>query len=127
LLNEQYTAKAIDLLKRTEFNTIIPKYIPQNITAHKTGSLEYDSHDAGLVFTPRGTYLLIMMSTSDAPADAEERMAQVSKAVYQYFINQPEPTPTPFINQKYLFFGGIAILLILLSILIYILKGFLFK
>ncbi len=82
----------IALLKRQKLNEIIPKYLPENIiVAHKTGIIDTFDNDAGIVYTPKGDYIIVLLSESDNPPGAEERMAKLSKAVYDYFNSQTNP------------------------------------
>ncbi len=91
LANEQYTNQMIDLLKKQQLNDKLPKYLPQDaIIAHKTGEIDYFTHDAGIIFSDKGDYIIAIMSESDSPSGAEDRIAQVSKAVYDYFTKGGE-------------------------------------
>lgn len=86
LANAKYTKEMIDLLKNQHLNNKLPKYLPQEVSiAHKTGEFETFSHDAGLVYIPNGGYIIAILSESDNPAGAEDRIAQISKSVYDYF------------------------------------------
>lgn len=88
LANEQYTKEMIDLLKNQQLNNKLPKYLPQDIDiAHKTGEINSVSHDAGIVYTPKGDYIIAVLSDTDIPSAAEDRIAAVSKAVYTYFYD----------------------------------------
>lgn len=81
-----YSEKMLDLLKAQRLNDKIPKYIPDGVMiAHKTGELDEVTHDAGIVYGERGDYIIVVMSESDAPQAAAERVAGVSEAVYKYF------------------------------------------
>lgn len=90
LATKEHTEEMIDLLKRTQFVNVLPKYIKAEI-AHKTGTLESVSNDAGIVFTPKGDFIIGVFSKSGSPPDAEERMARIGEAVYNYFISRKEP------------------------------------
>jgi beta-lactamase class A len=94
LANKENTRKMIELLKTNEFKTIIPKYIPVEVS-HKTGALDEFSHDAGIVFTPKTDYVIALLSESGVPPAAEERMARISENTYQYFQTLPDPEPPP--------------------------------
>ncbi|MBI2074821.1 MAG: serine hydrolase [Candidatus Levybacteria bacterium] len=86
LANKKYTNEMLDLLKQQQLNDKLPQYLPQGtVIAHKTGELDYLSHDAGIVYTKKGDYIIVVFSQSDFPAGAEERIAKISKAVYDYF------------------------------------------
>lgn len=80
------TAEMMDLLKKQQINDRIPKYLPEGtVVGHKTGELGLVKHDAGIVFTEKGDYIIVIMSESKNPAAAAEREALLSKAVYEYF------------------------------------------
>lgn len=86
LADTENTQKMLDLLKRQTLNNKLPKYLPAEVAmAHKTGEIEVFTHDAGIVYTNNGDYIIVVLSESDSPPDAEERIAGVSKAVYEYF------------------------------------------
>lgn len=86
LANEQYTNKMLNLLKWQKLNNKIPKYLPGNISVlHKTGELDEFTHDAGIVETLYGDYIMVILTKSNDPSNAEEHIAQISRAVYDYF------------------------------------------
>jgi beta-lactamase class A len=86
LVDDTSSIEMIETLKKQQLNDRIPKKLPQHITvAHKTGELGWAKHDAGIVFTPQGDYIIVVLSESDFPAGAAERIADLSKAVYEYF------------------------------------------
>lgn len=90
LVNEQYTKEMIDLLKNQQLNDKLPKYLPQDIdVAHKTGEINFATHDAGIVYAPNGEdYIIVVLSDSNSPPGATDRIAEVSKVVYNYFTNK---------------------------------------
>lgn len=91
IIDKEYSNKILQLLKAQRLNNKIPKYLPDNITiAHKTGELDLFTHDGGIVYTPNGDYIIVVLSKSDSPSGAEDRIAQVSKAVYDYFEGKNE-------------------------------------
>lgn len=86
IVDKESSKEMLNLLKKQQVNHKIPKLLPKEIIiAHKTGELEKFSHDAGLVFTQKGDYLIVILSESEAPALAEETIAKISLAVYNYF------------------------------------------
>jgi beta-lactamase class A len=86
LAGEDSTASMVAVLKKQELNYAIPKYLPKGTAvAHKTGRRETYTHDAGIVFGPGGPYVMVLMSDSGVPPDAEERMAKLARSVYDYF------------------------------------------
>ena len=86
MVNEIYSDEMIARLKRQQLNDRIPELLPEEtVVAHKTGELYGFKHDAGIVFAPKGDYIIVMLSDSKNPASAVQRMAQLSKDVYDYF------------------------------------------
>lgn len=86
VVSTEASEEMLGLLKAQELNDRIPKYLPKNIEiAHKTGELDRVKHDAGIVFTPRGDYIIVLMSETNNQANAAEVEARISEAVYNYF------------------------------------------
>lgn len=86
LANAQHTRDMLDLLKKQKLNGKLPKYLPEDvIVAHKTGELGMMTHDAGIVYTSKGNYIIVVLSKSSYPPGAQERIADLSKEVYSYF------------------------------------------
>jgi beta-lactamase class A len=86
IVNEIYSDEMMSRLKRQKLNDRIPKLLPKDtVVAHKTGEIYGFKHDAGIVFAPKSDYIIVMLSNSKNPAAAADRMAQLSKDVYDYF------------------------------------------
>lgn len=86
LANPANTQKMIDILKKQSLNNKLPKYLPKDvIVAHKTGEIGLFTHDTGIVFGTKGDYIIVVLSESDFPPGAEDRLAAISKSVYEYF------------------------------------------
>lgn len=89
LANVKNTEKMISLLKTQQLNSKLPKYLPKNISiAHKTGELGKYSHDGGIIYTPKGDYVIVVLSQTKSVLDANEKIAQISKTVFDYFQNK---------------------------------------
>jgi len=81
--------KMIQILKDQQFNEIIPRYLPKDVSvAHKTGSITGVHHDAGIVYLPDGrSYVLVLLSKNLEDFDiGTEQLAGVSKSVYEYVM-----------------------------------------
>ena len=65
LINEDISKKMLTILSQQKINDRIPKYLPKNyIIAHKTGLMKDACHDAGIVFTDKTDFIIIIL-TSD--------------------------------------------------------------
>lgn len=64
----------------------IPALLPKGTrVAHKTGSWENATHDAGIVFSPDATYLIVVLTDYGFVTDGSELISRLSKAVYDYY------------------------------------------
>ncbi len=93
-LNPKLSEKALELMSKAEYKNALVAGVPDGITvAHKFGlSTIYDSnknimgrqlHDCGIIYGPKKTYLLCVMTESKASlSDNEEVIKNISKIVY---------------------------------------------
>lgn len=87
LLSPVSTTHFTDLLKAQRINNRLPVGLPNGVAiGHKTGDLGSLVHDAGIVYAPKGEYVIVMMtdgwsSVTDAPA----AFSKVSRSVYTAF------------------------------------------
>jgi beta-lactamase class A len=80
--------QCIRMLKLTRMNDRIPKYLPAEITvAHKTGLENSICHDAGIVFTREGDFIIVVLIKHANPNSnpSKEFIAKVSLYAYKYF------------------------------------------
>jgi len=86
LANKEYTDKMLDLLKNQQLNEKLPKNLPQDtVIAHKTGELNDINHDAGIVYSPKGDYVIVIMSKAGDAEKTNEQIAEISKEIFRYF------------------------------------------
>lgn len=84
--NQESTEKMLTLLKNQKLVKKLPANLPKDIEiAHKTGEYGLFTHDAGIVYSEKGDYIIVVMSESEMPAAAEKRIAEISRVVYEYF------------------------------------------
>ena len=85
VINKEYSDRMIEILAKQQLNDRIPKYLPNNVSvAHKTGELGNFKHDAGIIFG-KNPILIVVLSETNSPQAAAERIAHLSKNVYYYF------------------------------------------
>lgn len=89
LANKEHTQEMLTLLKSQRLNGKLPKYLPEDtVIAHKTGELYLFTHDAGIVYTPQGNYIIAILSETPDPQVAVEKIATISKIVYEYMTTR---------------------------------------
>lgn len=100
ILGPEWTRNAIDMMARCETNTRIPRRLPGKKSlriAHKTGSVDRICNDAGILFTQKGTYILVMMYNGNTASEEEylasyarylpdNKMADLSLAIYEAYM-----------------------------------------
>ena len=77
----------LDVLKHNKSRSRLRKGLPLGWEiGHKTGLLRKSCHDVGIVFSPRGDYLIAVL-TSDAPnySSAKGFISRVAKMTYEYY------------------------------------------
>lgn len=77
----------LDILLAQEYNDRIPRFLPAGVAvAHKTGTMNRLTHDAGIVYVPGGGVFVITVLVQGAPEEAGEQLiGQVARQAYDYF------------------------------------------
>ncbi len=86
IIDNEYSEKMIDLLKKQTLNDRIPKYLEDEVqVAHKTGELFGSKHDAGIVYSRNVDYIIVVLSETKDYKKAAENIAKYSEEIYEYF------------------------------------------
>lgn len=86
VIDQEYSQKMMDILLKQTINDRISKYLPAGTkVAHKTGDIDFFENDAGIVFSPNGDFVIVVLTETKDPALATEDIAKISQAVYKYF------------------------------------------
>jgi len=88
------------ILERQQRNDMIGAGIPEGLkVAHKTGELNNVLHDVGIVYAPKGSYVLAMLSdqVSDKPRAVQvfSKLSQDIFKIYESDISEPTPSASP--------------------------------
>jgi beta-lactamase class A len=88
-INQRVSEQALSLLEAKQSVTWLGDDLPFWVkVAHKWGDLPDARHDAGIVFTPRGSYVVAVLTQDAEPDEAASAIAQVSRSVYDYLGNR---------------------------------------
>jgi len=75
-----------DLMATETINDRIPAHLPaRTLVAHKTGNWDLATHDAGIVYGVKGTYVMVLMSDAGYGGDAASVEADIAKIAFDYF------------------------------------------
>lgn len=87
LVSESASEMMLDILKHSKSVTRLRKGIPISWEiGHKTGLLRRSCHDVGIIFAPRGDYLLAVL-TGDVPSysSAKELITKIGKITSKFY------------------------------------------
>jgi beta-lactamase class A len=90
-INRYVSGKCLGLLLKQKVNDRIPKKLPQGVpVAHKTGLERNVCHDAGIVFTDQGHFLICVLTKSNAGARKVKKfISDVSLYIYNTYEQRP--------------------------------------
>jgi len=94
--NKHISDQCINIMKLTHTNDRIPRYLPANImVAHKTGLENSVCHDAGIVFSRNGDFLICVLTkhTNHNSIPSKKFIASVSLYTYKFFEQLEEDRP----------------------------------
>jgi hypothetical protein len=77
----------ISTMLRQQINNLLPVGLPGGTPfAHKTGNLDSLLHDAGIVYSPAGPYVIVAMTSHLVSySQAYNAVPELSRRVYEYF------------------------------------------
>lgn len=87
LINKSFSKLAVVFLKRQKVNDRLPRYLPEGVViAHKTGLERGVVHDAGIVFTPQGNYVICILTKKVKNYnEAKKFIAKLSLLTYNLY------------------------------------------
>lgn len=86
VVDTKYSQKMIDVLVRQQVGDRLPKYLPEGTkVAHKTGNIGFFENDAGIVYSPSGDYVIVVLTETNNPLEARDKIGRISEVVYKYF------------------------------------------
>jgi beta-lactamase class A len=86
LVSREASEEMTGVLLRQQIANRLPAYLPEEAkVAHKTGDLPEVRHDAGIVFTERASWVIVVMSEWVDPETASEAIAEISRRVFERY------------------------------------------
>jgi beta-lactamase class A len=87
LISREYSRLMLDFLMNQAVNDRIPRYLPYKVrVAHKTGLERGVVHDAGIVFSEKGNYIICMFTRGiPAAQKAKKLIAEASLLTYNLY------------------------------------------
>ncbi len=97
-VSPESSAAMLDIMKACQTNSRIPKFLPLNVpVAHKTGTLDKLNADIGIVYTPKGDYILCLYYNGNLASReeydsnplscfSENYLAELSRDIYRAYL-----------------------------------------
>lgn len=88
----------LNIMKQCQTNTRIPKFLPGNVeVAHKTGTMDRVANDCGIVYSPKGDYILTLFYNGNTATEEEYNknmhgimsdalLADISRDIYEEYV-----------------------------------------
>ncbi len=90
LIDKNISNKCLELLKRQTVNDRIPAKLPSGVVvAHKTGLERNVCHDAGIVFTKKGDFLIVVLVKHNHKNARQSKsfISRIALLSYNFFTN----------------------------------------
>jgi beta-lactamase class A len=89
-INQRVSEGALSLLELKQSFSWLGEGLPFWVkVAHKWGDLPRARNDVGVVFSPRGSYVLAVLSEDAPPEEVARAIGQASRATYEYLGAAP--------------------------------------
>jgi beta-lactamase class A len=87
LVSPQASDQMLDILKHQHLRDRLPRFLPSGWEiAHKTGLLRKACHDVGIVFSPKGDYMICVLTSHDVTYRMAKRfIASFARITYDYY------------------------------------------
>jgi len=97
LISPQASEQMLDILKRQKMRDRLPRYMPAGWTiAHKTGLLRKACHDVGIVFSPKGEYMICVLTGQDVNYKyAKQFIASVGRITFDHYLGVTHRVSAP--------------------------------
>jgi beta-lactamase class A len=94
LVSAQASDQMLDILKHQHLRDRLPRFLPTGWEiAHKTGLLRRACHDVGIVFSPKGDYMICVLTSHDAAYKTAKRfISSVARITYDYYGRRGVPS-----------------------------------
>ncbi|MBF6613327.1 MAG: serine hydrolase [Chloroflexi bacterium] len=91
MVDADSSKQMIEMMLDQQINNLIPPGLPDGVPyAHKTGALDLQLHDAGIVYGPSGPFVIVAMASNmDSYQTVYDKMPELATRVYNYFNDHP--------------------------------------
>ena len=85
VVNREASDAMLDLLAQQVVNDRLPALLPPGtVVAHKTGNIDNVNHDVGVIYTPAGPIVVVVLTRDALEWEAVEFMRELAALVYSF-------------------------------------------
>ncbi|HLD29609.1 MAG TPA: serine hydrolase [bacterium] len=86
LVSKRASGEMLAILRNQQIADRIPKYLPKELViAHKTGLMRNSCHDAGIVFTQNGDFIVVVLTEKIRAKTAKKLIAGIAYKAYSVY------------------------------------------
>lgn len=87
LVSAKASEEMLLIMKHQKMRDRLPRYLPSGWEiAHKTGLLRHACHDVGIVFSPKGDYMICVLTSEQRTyKNAKSLIASIARITYGYY------------------------------------------
>jgi len=86
LISENASSEMLKILMKQKISDRIPKYLLKEVVvAHKTGLMRDSCHDAGIVFTNKGDFVIVVLTQELNTSIAKNVIAEIAYKTYSVY------------------------------------------
>lgn len=91
IVSSRASGHMLDIMKHQRHRNRIPRYLPADtVVANKTGLMRDVVHDAGIIYSPDGDYVLCVLTRNIPPKTAMRLIGEISHLVYEVHASQKD-------------------------------------
>jgi beta-lactamase class A len=99
LVDQEASDEALRLLGQKQASDLLGESLPWNVkVAHKWGEIPGARHEAGLVFSPKFQYVIVVMTQDVDPRGSPSYIRDLSKTIYDFFEQASLDTTSPVLG-----------------------------
>lgn len=99
IVSRQSCQQMLEIMKRQKHRDRIARYLPTEVTvANKTGLMRDVVHDVGVIYTPKGDYVLCVLTRNLSTAYAKRLIGEISYIIYDLHISKKDTKLTGIIQ-----------------------------
>ncbi len=101
LVSRRASIQMLEIMKNQHYRNRIPRYLPPEVVvANKTGLMRNVVHDAGIIYSPDGDYVLCVLTRNIPSKTAARLIGEISQLIYEVHASGKNSPTARLANHK---------------------------